>query len=155
MRQKIPCRPSVHRHGILACGAPAGEGRRAFPAGFKVSGYRSAPILCSVFLLISFTPRPHGVQDGFEAFAELGQRILHSRRHLGIDLAVDESALLHGTQQRLGYSRAELDEFCRQVRTHITPLYLRLQEEQHLRLGVDVLMPYDRSLVFLRATPSR
>lgn len=64
--------------------------------------------------------------NGFDSFADYG------------DLA----------QQRLGYGRAELDEFCRQVQTHITPLYLRLQEEQRRRLGVDTLMPYDRALVF-------
>ena len=34
------------------------------------------------------------------------------------------------------------------MQTHITPLYLRLQEEQRRRLGVDTLMPYDRALVF-------
>ena len=51
-------------------------------------------------------------------------------------------------QQRLGYGRAELDAFCRQVQTHITPLYLRLQEEQRQRLGVEALLPYDRALVF-------
>ena len=64
--------------------------------------------------------------NGFASFAEYG------------DLA----------QQRLGYGRSELDEFCREVQTHITPLYLRLQEDQRARLGVDVLMPYDRPLVF-------
>lgn len=64
--------------------------------------------------------------NGFDSFADYG------------DLA----------QQRLGYGRAELDEFCRQVQTHITPLYLRLQEEQRRCLGVDTLMPYDRALVF-------
>lgn len=64
--------------------------------------------------------------NGFDSFADYG------------DLA----------QQRLGYGRAELDAFCRQVQTHITPLYLRLQEEQRQRLGVDTLMPYDRALVF-------
>ena len=64
--------------------------------------------------------------NGFDSFADYG------------DLA----------QQRLGYGRAELDAFCRQVQTHITPLYLRLQEEQRRRLGVDTLMPYDRALVF-------
>ena len=62
--------------------------------------------------------------NGFDSFADYG------------DLA----------QQRLGYGRAELDAFCRQVQTHITPLYLRLQEEQRRRLGVDTLMPYDRAL---------
>ena len=64
--------------------------------------------------------------NGFDSFAHYG------------DLA----------QQRLGYGRAELDAFCRQVQTHITPLYLRLQEEQRRRLGVDTLLPYDRALVF-------
>ena len=64
--------------------------------------------------------------NGFDSFADYG------------DLA----------QQRLGYGRAELDAFCRQVQTHITPLYLRLQEEQRQHLGVDTLMPYDRALVF-------
>ena len=64
--------------------------------------------------------------NGFDNFADYG------------DLAM----------QRIGYGPAELDEFCRQVQEHITPLYLRLQEEQRQRLGVDVLMPYDRPLVF-------
>lgn len=64
--------------------------------------------------------------NGFDGFADYG------------DLA----------QQRLGYGRAELDAFCRQVQTHITPLYLRLQEEQRQRLGVEALLPYDRALVF-------
>ncbi len=64
--------------------------------------------------------------NGFDSFAGYG------------DLAM----------QRIGYGRAELDEFCRQVQAHITPIYLRLQEEQRQRLGVDVLMPYDRPLVF-------
>lgn len=64
--------------------------------------------------------------NGFDSFADYG------------DLA----------QQRLGYGRAELDEFCRQVQTHIAPLYLRLQEEQRQRLGVEALLPYDRALVF-------
>jgi len=64
--------------------------------------------------------------NGFDGFADYG------------DLA----------QQRLGYGRAELDAFCRQVQAHITPLYLRLQEEQRRRLGVEALLPYDRALVF-------
>lgn len=51
-------------------------------------------------------------------------------------------------QQRIGYGQEELDEFCRQVREHFAPIYLRMQEEQRQRLGVDVLMPYDRALVF-------
>ncbi len=64
--------------------------------------------------------------NGFDNFADYG------------DLAM----------QRIGYGRTELDAFCRQVQTHITPVYLRFQEEQRRRLGVDVLMPYDRPLVF-------
>ena len=34
------------------------------------------------------------------------------------------------------------------MQTHIAPLYLRLQEEQRQRLGVEALLPYDRALVF-------
>lgn len=52
------------------------------------------------------------------------------------------------SHQRLGYGRAELDAFCRQVQTHIVPLYLQLQEEQRQRLSVEKLMPYDRMLMF-------
>ncbi|MDY2929948.1 MAG: M3 family metallopeptidase, partial [Clostridiaceae bacterium] len=64
--------------------------------------------------------------NGFDNFADYGDRAM----------------------MRLGYGRAELDDFCRQVQTHITPIYLRLQEEQRRRLGVDALMPYDRALLF-------
>lgn len=79
--------------------------------------------------------------------------ILRQLVHARIDLARAnsfDSFADYGdlAQQRLGYGRAELDAFCRQVQTHITPLYLRLQEEQRRRLGVDTLMPYDRALVF-------
>ena len=65
-------------------------------------------------------------ENGFASFADYG------------DLSM----------QRLGYGRAELDEFCRQVQKYITPLYLQMQEQQRQRLGVETLLPYDRALVF-------
>lgn len=81
--------------------------------------------------------------------ADILRQLVHARIDLaranGFDSFVHYGDL---AQQRLGYGRAELDEFCRQVQTHIAPLYLRLQEEQRRRLGVDTLMPYDRALVF-------
>ena len=81
--------------------------------------------------------------------ADILRQLVHARIDLaranGFDSFADYGDL---AQQRLGYGRAELDAFCRQVQTHITPLYLRLQEEQRRRLGVDTLMPYDRALVF-------
>ena len=43
-------------------------------------------------LLVFFIPSPHGIQNGFQALAEFGQRILNSRQNHGIDLAVDKSA---------------------------------------------------------------
>ena len=87
--------------------------------------------------------------ENAEALEQLLRDLVHARNQLarenGFDNFADYGDLC---MQRLGYGRAELDEFCRQVQTHITPLYLRLQEEQRQRLGVDTLMPYDRALVF-------
>lgn len=81
--------------------------------------------------------------------ADILRQLVHARIDLaranGFDSFADYGDL---AQQRLGYGRAELDEFCRQVQTHIAPLYLRLQEEQRRRLGVEALLPYDRALVF-------
>lgn len=81
--------------------------------------------------------------------ADILRQLVHARIDLaranGFDSFADYGDL---AQQRLGYGRAELDEFCRQVQTHIVPLYLRLQEEQRQRLGVEALLPYDRALVF-------
>ena len=76
---------------------------------------------------------------------ELVQARNQLARENGFDNFADYGDLC---MQRLGYGRAELDEFCRQVQTYITPLYLRLQEEQRQRLGVETLRPYDRALVF-------
>ena len=64
------------------------------------------------------------------------RELIHARIDLaranGFDNFADYGDL---AMMRLGYGRAELDDFCRQVQTHITPIYLRLQEEQRRRLG--------------------
>lgn len=87
--------------------------------------------------------------ENAEALEQLLRDLVHARNQLarenGFDNFADYGDLC---MQRLGYGRAELDGFCRQVQTHITPLYLRLQEEQRQRLGVEALLPYDRALVF-------
>lgn len=84
-----------------------------------------------------------------EEMEALLRELIHARIDLaranGFDNFADYGDL---AMMRLGYGRAELDDFCRQVQTHITPIYLRLQEEQRRRLGVEALMPYDRPLVF-------
>ena len=84
-----------------------------------------------------------------DTLEQLLRDLVHARNDLaranGFDNFADYGDL---AMQRIGYGRTELDEFCRQVQTHITPVYLRFQEEQRRRLGVDVLMPYDRPLVF-------
>lgn len=89
------------------------------------------------------------VLEHADALADILRELVHARIDLaganGFDSFAEYGDL---AQQRQGYGRAELDEFCTQVKTCITPLYLRLQEEQRQRLGVDVLMPYDRALVF-------
>lgn len=81
--------------------------------------------------------------------ADILRQLVHARIDLARANGFDSFAHYGDlAQQRLGYGRAELDEFCRQVQTHIVPLYLRLQEEQQQRLGVEALLPYDRALVF-------
>ena len=84
-----------------------------------------------------------------EEMEALLRELIHARIDLaranGFDNFADYGDL---AMMRLGYGRAELDDFCRQVQLHVTPIYLRLQEEQRRRLGVDALMPYDRPLVF-------
>ncbi len=68
--------------------------------------------------------------ENAEALEQLLRDLVHARNQLarenGFDNFADYGDLC---MQRLGYGRAELDAFCRQVQTHITPLYLRLQEE--------------------------
>lgn len=80
---------------------------------------------------------------------KLLRELVHARNQLarenGFDSFADYGDL---SMQRLGYGRAELDEFCRQVQKYITPLYLQMQEQQRQRLGVETLLPYDRALVF-------
>ena len=49
-------------------------------------------------LLVALTPDRHGVRNGLQALTRLRERILHPRRHIGIDLPVDQTTLLHGPQ---------------------------------------------------------
>ncbi len=84
-----------------------------------------------------------------ETMEKLLRELIRARNELARANGFDSFAAYGDfAQQRIGYGREELDEFCRQVREHIAPIYLRMQEEQRQRLGVDVLMPYDRALVF-------
>lgn len=93
--------------------------------------------------------------ENAEALEQLLRDLVHARNQLarenGFDNFADYGDLC---MQRLGYGRAELDEFCRQVQTHIAPLYLRLQEEQRQRLGVEALLPMTGRWCSRRATPS-
>ena len=65
---------------------------------------------------------------------KLLRELVHARNQLarenGFDSFADYGDL---SMQRLGYGRAELDEFCRQVQKYITPLYLQIQEQQRQR----------------------
>lgn len=45
-------------------------------------------------LLVAAAPVLHGVHDGLERPAELGEAVLHARGHLGIDRALDEAGAL-------------------------------------------------------------
>ncbi len=77
------------------------------------------------------------------------RELVHARNDLARANGFDDFAAYGDlAMMRLGYGRAELDDFCRQVQLHVTPIYLRLQEEQRQRLGVETLMPYDRALLF-------
>ena len=51
-----------------------------------------------VLFLIVLSPRPHGIQNRFQAFAEFRQRILHPRRYFGVDLTVNKTAFLHSPE---------------------------------------------------------
>ena len=109
-----------------ALASPDRERRRAAYEARQQTARESAGVLEQLLRDLVRARNELARANGFDHFSDYG------------DLAM----------QRLGYGRAELDAFCRQVQTHITPIYLRLQEEQRRRLGVDVLMPYDRPLVF-------
>ncbi len=49
-------------------------------------------LLC---LFIFFSPRPHSVQNRFQAFSQIRQRIFHARRNFGIYSASKQSAIFH------------------------------------------------------------
>lgn len=97
----------------------------------------------------AFEAQMQTMLDQADVLESLLRELVHARNDLaranGFDNFADYGDLSH---MRLGYGRKELDAFCRQVQAHITPIYLRLQEEQRRRLGVEALMPYDRPLVF-------
>ncbi len=86
---------------------------------------------------------------------KLLRELVHARNQLarenGFDSFADYGDL---SMQRLGYGRAELDEFCRQVQKYITPLYLQMQEQQRQRLGWKRCCPMTGRWCSQRATPS-
>ena len=47
-------------------------------------------------LLIVFAPHAHGLEDGLQAAAQLSERVLDARRHLGENLTVNNARILHG-----------------------------------------------------------
>ena len=58
--------------------------------------YGKAPLSALTELsLVALTPDRHGVRNGLQAPARLCESILHPRRHIGIDLPVDQTTLLH------------------------------------------------------------
>ena len=68
-----------------------------------------------MLFLIVLSPRPHGIQNRFQAFAEFRQRILHPRRYFGVDLTVNKTAFLHSPELNgedlLGYIAHGLFQF--------------------------------------------
>ena len=98
---------------------------------------RAISRVCQFLLLfIPLAPSPHGIQNGLQAFTEFRQRILHSRRHFGVDLTVDKSVFLHcpelGGQDLLGHIANGLLQLAE-------PLCSRHQvtQDQHLLLVPD------------------
>lgn len=69
--------------------------RHDFPPESSICGFDAA---LTALCLIIFSPFPQGVHHGFQAVPELGQRVFHARRHLGVDLARQQTALLHLAQ---------------------------------------------------------
>ena len=50
---------------------------------------------CAHPRLVALAPGEHGIQHGPHALAERRERVLHARRHLGVDGAADEAVCLH------------------------------------------------------------
>ena len=108
--------------------------------------YSAAPLMVSK---AAYDAQQQTAVENGPVMEKLLRELVHARNQLarenGFDSFADYGDL---SMQRLGYGRAELDEFCRQVQKYITPLYLQMQEQQRQRLGVETLLPYDRALVF-------
>lgn len=64
------------------------------PPGRAVSRSPLLPLAGAGHLLVAAAPVLHGVHDGLERPAELGEAVLHARGHLGIDRALDEAVAL-------------------------------------------------------------
>lgn len=83
------------------------------------------------------------------SFAGLLRELVRTRcavaRANGFDSYVEYANLLNGRQD---YGDAELTAFAEAVREHVVPLYLRLQEEQRRRLGLEALAPWDTPMLF-------
>ena len=78
--------------------------------------------------------------ENAEALEQLLRDLVHARNQLarenGFDNFADYGDLC---MQRLGYGRAELDGFCRQVQTHIAPLYLVFPEGNAVPVAAEEL----------------
>ena len=52
---------------------------------------RFSVVLC----LVALSPCPHGIQDGLQTLTQLGQAVLHPRRHLCVHMAIDKTLFFH------------------------------------------------------------
>ena len=68
-----------------------GLGPLARPRGDRCVRLR----FCAHPRLVALAPGEHGIQHGPHALAERCERVLHARRHLGVDGAADEAVCLH------------------------------------------------------------
>ena len=55
--------------------------------------------------LIRLAPVPHGVQNGFQAVPQVGQRVFHAGRDLRVDLSLHKPAFLHRAELREDIAR--------------------------------------------------
>lgn len=85
-----------------------------------------------------------------ERLEEIWDELIHIRNQMGKNLGYENFIPVGYMQQgRTDYGQKEVETFREQVRTEIVPLCEKLYEAQAKRLGVDELMFYDESRVFL------
>lgn len=85
-----------------------------------------------------------------ERLEEIWDELIHIRNQMGKNLGYENFIPVGYMQQgRTDYGQKEVESFREQVRTEIVPLCEKLYEAQAKRLGVDELMFYDESRVFL------